>query len=49
MSRAEKFAVGAVAENLQREKKALFAVMTQRLKLAEEREAEEQKKLQVSE
>lgn len=39
LSRAEKFAVGAVAENLQREKKALFAALTDRVKQAENAEA----------
>lgn len=35
LSRAEKFAMGAVAENLQREKKALFAALADRVKQAE--------------
>ena len=39
LSRAEKFAVGAVAENFQREKKALFAALADRVKQAEAAEA----------
>ena len=39
LSKAEKFAVGAVAENLQREKKALFTALTDRVKHAETAEA----------
>ena len=39
LSRAEKFAVGAVAENLAREKQALFAILSERLKKAESEEA----------
>ena len=35
MSRAEKFATGAVAENLRREKKALFAHLNEQVKKAE--------------
>ena len=35
LSRAEKFAVGAVAENLTKEKQALFAVLADRVKKAE--------------
>ena len=38
LSRAEKFAVGAVAENLQREKKALFAALSEQVKKAESTE-----------
>lgn len=39
LSRAEKFATGAVAENLRREKKALLAIFAERVKKAEEAEA----------
>jgi hypothetical protein len=39
LSRAEKFATGAVAENLANEKKALFAVLSDRVKKAEAAEA----------
>ena len=39
LSRAERFAVGPVAENLQREKKALFAALADRVKQAEAAEA----------
>ena len=39
LSRAEKFAAGAVAENFQREKKALFAALADRVKQAENAEA----------
>ena len=39
LSRAEKFAEGAVAENLAREKKALFAALSDRVKQAEAAEA----------
>ena len=39
LSKAEKFAAGAVAENLQREKKALFAVLSDRVKKAQDAEA----------
>ena len=39
LSRAEKFAAGAVAENLANEKKALFAVLSDRVKKAEAAEA----------
>ena len=43
LSRAEKFAVGTVAENLSREKKALFAALSDRVKKAESAEAAAQK------
>ena len=46
LSRAEKFATGAVAENLQREKKALFAALSDRVKKAEEAEAAAKKNVQ---
>lgn len=39
LSRAEKFAVGAVAENLKREKGALFTALSERAKQAEAAEA----------
>lgn len=47
LSKAEKFAVGAVAENLQREKKALFAVLADRVKKAEAAEATEKQNVQT--
>ena len=47
LSRAEKFAVGAVAENLQREKKALFAVLSDRVKKAEAAEATAKQNVQA--
>lgn len=47
LSRAEKFAVGAVAENLVREKKALFAALTDRVKKAEAAEAAAKKDVQA--
>lgn len=46
LSKAEKFAVGAVAENLQREKKALFAALSERVKKAETAEAAAQANVQ---
>ena len=46
LSRAEKFAVGAVAENLAAEKKALFAALSQRVKSAEAAEAAAKAELQ---
>ena len=46
LSRAEKFAVGAVAENLTREKKALFAALSDRVKQAEASEAAAKKNVQ---
>ena len=46
LSRAEQFAVGAVAENLQREKKALFAALTDRVKKAMEAADAERKNVQ---
>ena len=39
LSKAEKFAVGAVAEHLETEKKALFAALADRVKKAEDAEA----------
>lgn len=45
LSRAEKFAVGAVAENLTREKKALFAALSDRVKQAESAEKSEKEAL----
>jgi len=47
LSKAEKFAVGAVAENLQKEKQALFSVFSERLKKAKEAEAETAAKLKM--
>lgn len=46
LSRAEKFATGAVAENLTREKKALFAALSGRVKQAEAAEAAAKKNVQ---
>ena len=46
LSRAEKFAVGAVAENLQREKSGLLAVLSDRVKKAEAAEAAAIKEVQ---
>ncbi len=46
LSRAEKFAVGPVAENLAREKKALFAALADRVKAAEQAEDQAKKDLQ---
>ena len=46
LSRAEKFAEGAVAENLANEKKALFAVLSDRVKKAEAAENAAKKNLQ---
>ena len=47
LSRAEKFAEGAVAENLTREKQALFAVLADRVKKAENAEAAAKKSVQT--
>ena len=47
LSRAEKFAVGAVAENLAREKQALFAVLADRVKKAEAAEVAAKKDVQA--
>lgn len=46
LSRAEKFAAGTVAENLAREKKALFAALTERVKKAQTAESAEIKRVQ---
>jgi alpha-tubulin suppressor-like RCC1 family protein len=46
LSKAEKFAMGAVAENLQREKKALFAALSDRVKNAEAAEATAKQEVQ---
>lgn len=46
LSRAEKFAVGAVAENLSAEKKRLFAALTDRVKKAQLADAEKTKELE---
>ena len=46
MSKAEKFADGAVAEHLQREKNALFAALSDRIKQAENAEAAARKNVQ---
>ena len=46
LSRAEKFAVGAVAENLTAEKKRLFAALTDRVKKAQQEDAEKTKELE---
>lgn len=46
LSRAEKFAAGAVAENLQREKKALFAALSEQVKKAEATETGHKKSVQ---
>lgn len=46
LSRAEKFAMGAVAENLQREKKALLAALSEQVKKAEATEAGHKKSVQ---
>ena len=45
LSRAEKFAVGPAAENLAREKKALFAALSDRVKTAERAEDQAKKDL----
>ena len=45
--RAEKFAVGAVAENFAREKQALFAILADRVKKAESAEAVAKKDVQT--
>ena len=45
LSRAEKFAVGAVAENLAAAKKILFAAQTDRVKKAQQADAEKTKEL----
>lgn len=47
LSKAEKFAVGAVAENLAREKQALFAALADRRKKAETAEAAAKKDVQA--
>ena len=47
LSRAEKFAAGAVAQNLTREKQALFAVLADRVKKAENAEAAAKKDVQA--
>lgn len=47
LSKAEKFAVGAVAENLEREKKTLFATLSDRVKRAEVAEAAVKKDVQA--
>ena len=47
LSRAEKFAVGPVAENLAQEKKALFAALADRVKSAEQAEKLAKKDLQA--
>ncbi|MBR2890281.1 MAG: hypothetical protein IKC09_08420, partial [Oscillospiraceae bacterium] len=46
LSRAEKFAAGEMAEHLQREKKALLAALSDRVKQAETAEAAAKKKVQ---
>jgi len=46
LSRAEKFASGAVAQNLAREKQALFTVLSQQVRQAEEAEAAAAKAVQ---
>ena len=46
LSRAEKFAAGAVAENLAAEKKRLFAALTDRVKKAQQADAEKTKELE---
>ena len=46
LSRVEKFAVGAVAENLTAEKKRLFAALTDRAKKAQQADAEKTKELE---
>ena len=46
LSRAEKFGAGAVAENLQREKKNLFAQLAARVKSAQEADAKQVKELE---
>lgn len=46
LSRAEQFAAGAVAENLRREKNALFAALSERIKKAEAAEAAQKAKVQ---
>ena len=47
LSKAEKFAVGAVAEHLETEKKALFAALADRVKKAEAAEAIEKQNVQA--
>ena len=47
LARAEKFAVGAVAEHLQNEKKHLFAQLNERIKKAQEAEARAVSKLEA--
>ena len=47
LSKAEKFAVGAVAEHLETEKKALFSALAQRVKQAEAAEAAAKKDVQA--
>ena len=46
LSKAEKFAMGAVAENLAREKQALFTILADRVKKAEAAEAAAKKDVQ---
>lgn len=46
LSRAEKFAAGAVAENLASEKKALFTALADRVKKAQQADAEKTKELE---
>jgi len=48
LSKAEKFAEGAVAENLAAEKKALFAALAERIKEAEAAEAEAKQEVQAA-
>ena len=48
LSRAEKFAVGAVAEHLQNEKKHLFAQLADRVKKAQEADVRSIAKLEAS-
>ncbi|MBP3685368.1 MAG: TIR domain-containing protein [Oscillospiraceae bacterium] len=48
LSRAEKFAVGAVAENLQSEKKHLFTQLNDRVKKAQEADARSVAKLEAA-
>ena len=47
LSRAEKFAVGPVAENLAQEKKTLFAALADRVKAAEQAEGQAKQDLQA--
>ena len=47
LSRAEKFATGSVAENLAREKQALFAALSQQVKQAEVEESAARKDVQT--